>query len=681
MKRNLVHLRLFILALILFGLFSTKLYADVIARSDCIFDAVEIVFPEYFSSPYLSSESIYDDDGNEIYLRIYSNESALAISEGEAFYALYGEWFLYGTIDKADQDISGGKCKNFEQDLSTPPLGYINDETPLATSHANVKSSVIWNNSEINVCWENPSSENSRFRTIVKNAVEGTWAKESALKFIGWEQCYYDSHGIRIIWTDDGPHTKGLGTNLDGKPNGMLLNHEFNNWGDPSCKDTKDYCVRVIAVHEFGHALGFAHEQARQDTPDSCTERQESGETDGDTYIGPWDSDSVMNYCNPEWSGNSNLSETDILAVQQFYGMPSIVTQCTYSLSPTTQKFDNSRGTGTVNVTTQHGCEWNASSSVDWIKITSNNSGIGNGTITYSVYENPKTNTGLVSYGGSSLAIDGTISVAGETLTITQYTFTCSYRISPTETQTFPATGGTNKVDVITQDMCLWDVASSADWIQIISGNHGNGNGIVQYSVSINSKSGVDTSSKNTSSPSAKVSGVDTSSKNTSSPSAKVGGVDTSSKNTSSFSITSPPRTARISIIGKTSVGLVTQRMELSVTQLFGVAVKPTAPQTISAVPVGSVGSTSIQITWTDNSVNEIGYYIYRWNGTAWSKIATVGANIISYVDNGLNSNATYNYTVAAYNGYGESWYNSYVSATTMIGFEAYERYLEALVD
>jgi len=77
-----------------------------------------------------------------------------------------------------------------------------------------------------------------------------------------------------------------------------------------------DYCVETIAIHEFGHALGFSHEQNRPDTPSWCN--QEQG-TDGDWAIGIWDLDSVMNYCNPLWNGDGQLSVTDIRAVQEIY--------------------------------------------------------------------------------------------------------------------------------------------------------------------------------------------------------------------------------------------------------------------------------------------------------------------------------------------------------------------------
>jgi hypothetical protein len=178
-----------------------------------------------------------------------------------------------------------------------------------------VLSTSVWHG-PIPVCWENAAAGNATERGWVQHAAESSWQAVANLDFTGWGDCPASGGGVRIRIDDSGPHTKGLGTALDGVAAGMVLNFTFANWS-PGCQNQREYCIRAIAVHEFGHALGFAHEQNRPDTPSWCN--QEQG-TDGDTTIGAWDLDSVMNYCNPHWNGDGNLSATDISAARQVYG-------------------------------------------------------------------------------------------------------------------------------------------------------------------------------------------------------------------------------------------------------------------------------------------------------------------------------------------------------------------------
>lgn len=88
----------------------------------------------------------------------------------------------------------------------------------------------------------------------------------------------------------------------------------------------------------------------------------------------------------------------------------------------------------------------------------------------------------------------------------------------------------------------------------------------------------------------------------------------------------------------------------------------PLAPSNLSAT---AASSSQINITWTDNSANESGFKIERYDGTTWTQAATVGSNVTSWQDTGRTAATTYSYRARAYNSVGDSDYSNTASATT----------------
>ena len=148
---------------------------------------------------------------------------------------------------------------------------------------------------------------------------------------------------------------------------------------------------------------------------------------------------------------------------------------CTYNVSPTTVSAPATGSNASISVTTGSSCAWTATSTVDWITITSGASMAGLGSTSYTVAAN-------VSGGVRT----GTLIVAGQTITITQAAPAgCTYTVTPAGVSV-ASTAGSATVSVSTGGSCTWTAATSATWIVIVAGASMTGPGTVHFSFTRN---------------------------------------------------------------------------------------------------------------------------------------------------------------------------------------------------
>jgi hypothetical protein len=94
----------------------------------------------------------------------------------------------------------------------------------------------------------------------------------------------------------------------------------------------------------------------------------------------------------------------------------------------------------------------------------------------------------------------------------------------------------------------------------------------------------------------------------------------------------------------------------------FTASPDPLAPRLTGGV---TVSGSQIRINWTDNTGNESGFRVQRWNGASWQLIATLGANATTYQDSGLAGGIAYQYQVSAFGSGFEKFSPASISVTT----------------
>lgn len=144
---------------------------------------------------------------------------------------------------------------------------------------------------------------------------------------------------------------------------------------------------------------------------------------------------------------------------------------CAFALDRQADHIGPGRADGTITVTTDAGCTWQASSDAAWLRVTSGSSGAGPGVIAYTAERNDAVASRIATIHAAGLAFvleqDGDVSG-------------CSYQVSPVLLSPCMTWPGTVPIAVTTSESCPWSASTSAPWIDITAGASGQGSGVIQ---------------------------------------------------------------------------------------------------------------------------------------------------------------------------------------------------------
>jgi len=147
---------------------------------------------------------------------------------------------------------------------------------------------------------------------------------------------------------------------------------------------------------------------------------------------------------------------------------------CTYTIQPTSSSIGATASSIPVTLTTQAGCAWTVASNASWLTVSGTAAGNGSATVTINAEANTSTSPRT-----------GTVTIGGQTLTVTQAGAACGYTVAPL-TLSPTSAGGSSTITITTTAGCLWTAASNAPWITISGSASGSGSGSVSIGIAAN---------------------------------------------------------------------------------------------------------------------------------------------------------------------------------------------------
>jgi all-beta uncharacterized protein/BACON domain-containing protein len=158
---------------------------------------------------------------------------------------------------------------------------------------------------------------------------------------------------------------------------------------------------------------------------------------------------------------------TETFSVQQAGG------ECRYSIKPANYHAGRGPDDIRIDVTADEGCAWTTSTSADWVTVADGRSGAGNGSVR------------LVIPANAGEARTATVVIANTTFTLRQDgSPSCSSDTSIKPTNYHAGRGPDDiKIKVKARDECTWTSTSPVDWVTVIQGAIGSGDGDVRLIV------------------------------------------------------------------------------------------------------------------------------------------------------------------------------------------------------